>query len=632
MHTPVALLLDFYSGWTFPRHLYTDKVYRVWGNLPYGPGDCLTDGILDVLYPGYQNSSYFHDESGFIAPTPYGDIADCLFSDAPLWLLKRYPLVVVAGELSGGRETRDKLQAYVESGGHLVVTAGNLLRMPDGLGGVLIDSAAGRRPDPATKDGLFYPPAMPVPGKATNATYGLALPDRPPERIIVEKEGSGGRPLGVQLGCGGGRLTVLTSPFGVDLQPSSTARILSETDKPLGKPYALREELRSTLDRLFRSQQLFDAGPSLGLITCRKGKGEYTLGVFNNEWRELPLKITSHCGVIESISELPLDQSEQGAAGMLPEGVDASKLGRNSEGTIAGGDIRLFAVKVKEEGVEENQHSLPPPRPRGRILPLRHVVSIKEAILTRPTFFEHFDGVCVDWRHLREREKAALQAESRWIRRQGLRVFVDLSSGVNLYPTLRLIDNLAADYSASMTTLADVLTKMEILGARDLIVSLHRHPENNFTDEQTRTGFERTLKAISAQAAERNVTLHLRMAFGKPPWNLSEATKLIDRIGTGNLRLAASTALLVGGSPSAEVVSLLKERLGLWLVAASRTDAAGHLWDAHTPLHQTADADSVARWIALAPDAPMLLDGVYGNQDDEYLDAVALERLIGKGK
>lgn len=128
MITPVALMVDFYAGWTFPRHLYTSDVYRVWGNLPYEPGDYLTDGVLDLLYPGYQDSSYFHDESGFITPTPYGDSVDCLLSDAPAWLLARYPVLIIAGELSGGAELRDKLQAYVENGGHLVITAGNLAK------------------------------------------------------------------------------------------------------------------------------------------------------------------------------------------------------------------------------------------------------------------------------------------------------------------------------------------------------------------------------------------------------------------------------------------------------------------------------------------------------------------------
>ena len=136
MHTPVALLVDFYSGWSFPRHLYSGDVYRVWGNRPYEAGDYLTDAVLDLLYPGYQNSSYFHDESGFLAPTPYGDIADCLLSDAPLWALDRYAVVIVAGELGGGREVRDKLQAYAERGGHVVITAGNLTKLPGGIAGI----------------------------------------------------------------------------------------------------------------------------------------------------------------------------------------------------------------------------------------------------------------------------------------------------------------------------------------------------------------------------------------------------------------------------------------------------------------------------------------------------------------
>lgn len=63
----------------------------MWGNLPYEQPDYLTDAMLDILYPGYQDASYYKDERGFIAPTPYGDIADCLMSDAPLWVMKTIP-------------------------------------------------------------------------------------------------------------------------------------------------------------------------------------------------------------------------------------------------------------------------------------------------------------------------------------------------------------------------------------------------------------------------------------------------------------------------------------------------------------------------------------------------------------
>lgn len=88
MQTPVAVMTDFLSGWSFPRHLYTPEVYKVWGNLPYAPGDYLTEGVLGMIYPGYQDASYFHDERGFMSSTPFGDIADCVLSDAPGWVLR----------------------------------------------------------------------------------------------------------------------------------------------------------------------------------------------------------------------------------------------------------------------------------------------------------------------------------------------------------------------------------------------------------------------------------------------------------------------------------------------------------------------------------------------------------------
>jgi len=574
MYTPVALLLDFHCGWSFPRHLYSSDIFRVWGNLPYDAGDSLTDAVLEILYPGYADSSYFHDETGFIAPTPYGDIADCLLSDAPGWLLSRYAVLVVTSELAGGREIRDKLQAYVEGGGHLIITTGNLVRLPGGIAGQTGASITG-------------------------VTH-----------------------------CGKGQLTVLATDFGVDAKQEAGRPLRSEVDRPLPRPYELRPEVRQILDAVFRQQALFEVGSrDLSLITCRQGPGAYTLGIANNAWCERPLKITSLCGPIESIRELPVDRSETEAVGYVPEGVDGGQLGRNTDDTIRGGDFRIFAVRVKESGIEVIPHRAPPPRPRGRALPLRHVTSVKEEILARPTFFEHFDGVVLDWRYLHDREKSVVQREAGWIRRQGLRVFVDLSSGVNLYPTLRLVDNLPTDYEESMTALADVMVKMKTFGARDLILSLHRQPENNFSGQQTQEGFEKTLRRLAADAAKLGIDLHLRLAFGKPPWNLGDMEALIARVGVENLHIAASTALLSQAAVSEGAAKILQTRLGLWLLATPQADQSGRLWDAHAPLHHVADRARVAAWIALAPKAPILMDALYANQDEEYLDAQALEQL-----
>jgi hypothetical protein len=575
VHTPVALLLDFYSGWSFPRHLYSGDVYRVWGNRPYEAGDYFTDAVLDLLYPGYQNSSYFHDESGFIAPTPFGDIADCVLSDAPTWALDRYAVVIAAGELGGGRELRDKLQAYAEGGGHVVITAGNLAKLPGGLAG------------------------------CSNVTANASIH------------------------CGKGRVTLFASQFGVKLEPLPTPSLRSETDKPLPKPYTLDADVRQGLETILRSAQLFAVqGEGLSLITCRQRVGEFLIGIANNTWREQSFRLESLCGKIESLRELPIDVSERGAVGYTPLTIASSGLGQNSSNSIAGGDVRIFSLKVQETGVDEIPHVAPPPRPHGRWLTLRRLTSIKEEILSRPTFFEHFDGVCVDWRYLHEREKAALEKETGWLKRQGVRVVVDLSSGVNLYPTLRLIDNLPADYAASMTAVNDLLAKMETLGARDLVFSLHRQPENNFTAEQTRASFVTTLKALASQAAARGVTLHLRVGFGKPPWNLAEALELLDRIGAPDLKLALSTALLERQPPSPEITARLKDQLGLWLIATSRRDAVGKIWDAHAPIHSGSDLDALSRWLAISPATPAVLDAVLDDQDAEYLDAVAFDKAL----
>ena len=122
------------------------------------------------------------------------------------------------------------------------------------------------------------------------------------------------------------------------------------------------------------------------------------------------------------------------------------------------------------------------------------------------------------------------------------------------------------------------------------------------------------------------------MAYGKPPWSLGEANRWLDKVGAKNLRLAARTALPAAAGLSGDVARMPKDKLGLWLVAAPRSDLAGKLWDAHAPIHRASDPAPITQWLALAPDAPMILDAVYAHQDEEYLDAVALGRLSRKTK
>ena len=59
----------------------------------------------------------------------------------------------------------------------------------------------------------------------------------------------------------------------------------------------------------------------------------------------------------------------------------------------------------------------------------------------------------------------ALAEEGRWAYRQSLSTVVDFTSGMNLYPDLRLCKNSADDYNRSIATIEGVLSKMATLRA-----------------------------------------------------------------------------------------------------------------------------------------------------------------------
>ncbi|WP_304643069.1 sugar-binding protein [Pseudomonas sp.] len=117
-YTPVALLIDFASGWTPPRHSYL-----VWGNMPYEKGDYQIDNFFRWVFPQYEDCSYFKDERGFLTATPFGDKFDVLTSDAQQRILDQYSVVCLLGELEVTDELAAKLKRFVEQGGDLITSA-----------------------------------------------------------------------------------------------------------------------------------------------------------------------------------------------------------------------------------------------------------------------------------------------------------------------------------------------------------------------------------------------------------------------------------------------------------------------------------------------------------------------------
>jgi len=608
MHTPAALLLDYYAGWAMPRHLYTGSIYQVWGGAPYQEGDYLTHGVLSLLYPGYEDASYYRDERGFLAPTPHGDIADCLLSDAPAWVLRQYGLVVAAGRLEMGRELQDKLREYVQGGGHLVVTAGNAGLVPGLELGAPQRVGGGARV--RWRDGQVDREAQ---------AFDLAAARLPAGAQVLAT--CGACPAVVRITAGRGAYTVLLSPFGLNAQPLVSGRIPNREESPLPSPYLLLAHVRRALQEAFTSQQLFAVSEGLSLITCRQGRGRYLLGVHNNGLQARPLQISSRCGPLVSISELPLDRSEQGQPGYWPTGFAGNDGGRSDEHSIAGGDMRLFAVRVQEREVRVLPRAVPSPRPQGRLLALRGRESIQEQILARPSFFQHFEGVKVDWTYLRDRDAGQLERERGWLERQRVRLMVDFSPGLNFYPDLNLLDNLAPRYQESKAAMDDVLAKMERLGAREAVICLHRIPENQCDGERAAALFLSGVRDLCARAGPRGITLYLQAHPHK--WlggKTAGVIEFIAQVGAPNLRFALNTGhAAMSGEAVAEAWQAAGERLGLVLLCAPGRDLFDQAYDSHAPLAGSGLDLGPVRGSAVG----QVLDGDYQDQDQEYLDCLA---------
>ncbi len=609
MATSIGFLCDFNSGWSFPRHLYSRNTYRVWGTIPYQSGDYLTNNLFGLVYPRYQDSSYFHDETGFLTATPYGDSVDSLLTDAPSWLLARYPLLIAADELAPSAELCDKLTKYVQMGGRLVLTAGNLERFANGLCGV---SASGKPQSFPKGAEIDFGEKSTVTEAQPFCLVRLNLPEN--AKILAR---CGGQVAAAEVPFGQGAIVVLASEFGIAQQRALDGPIANAVDQPLDNPFPMLTHVQQVIESELNRTVLFDVGQSLGAIVCRKAPRKYTIGVFNNELEAKPFKIHSRIGEIESIRELPTDVSERSAEGFLPEGFENAPLGTDSDDTIAGSSVRIFEVTLKEDRTIPIEKLAPPAAPKGTGLALRDITPVKESILARPTFFQHFDGIMIDWTYLNSRSMEQVQRESGWIRRQKLEITVDFSSGINLYPDLRLIKNDPEEYRRSMAAIEDTIRKAAVFGAKTIVLRTHRTPENNYSSDQTQTDMQAAMRDLCKTAAGYGMTLVLRVGKSSPNKTLQSGADFINRVGEPNLKLAPSLQSISRTDP--ETLKRLEDKIALIFLAGTLFDENnGEAWTEHAPV------------TALPPDGfaplrnlkarPVIFDASYQNQDEEYRD------------
>jgi hypothetical protein len=137
MHTPVAIIWDFYAGWIPPRRTPADgRPFHTWGITPYEKGDYQIDALFREIFPGYEDSSYYRDERGFLTATPWGDGFDVLMSNTPRFVLNRYNAAVIIGPTKIEGQLLQTVEDFAARGGSVATTAAQLTPESTALFGV----------------------------------------------------------------------------------------------------------------------------------------------------------------------------------------------------------------------------------------------------------------------------------------------------------------------------------------------------------------------------------------------------------------------------------------------------------------------------------------------------------------
>ncbi|KAH3742508.1 hypothetical protein Pelo_16097 [Pelomyxa schiedti] len=615
----IGVMLDFFQGYVPPRHLYSGSIYRNWGTLPYDTqkGDYFTDELFRLVYPGYQDSSYFHSEAGFTTPTPYGDSIDILLHDAPQWLINRYDTIIVTGTLEHDTtEIGSKLSKFMQQGGHVILTSSNLAAIPGGLGACTTSTGSCFTVAAKTQVLLANGTTIVEPLSFTACPISCSGSSVQVLAQIV----SSGTPVALQNTVGdlNGTLIVLGPPTAVSLESQKITG--NSEDSSLSSPHPIVSSVRGVLDLILTSRMPFRVSSGLTWIACRNATKIYTLLVSNPTWGELPMNIESQIGAIASLSEIPLDQSEKNQVGYVPDGYAGIDLGSSTATTIAGGDTRVFKISLQsEDGVKVLSEVAPESRlfrvGYNLLKPGTHA-SLRNYLALSPIVSETFDTAMVDWTYIAGRSTEYLQVEGQWLASRKWRLIVDASSGIDLYPgdgiyNYRLCNNSQPQYSNSFAGLQQLITKMGSMGvANDLLLTTHRVPENNYTPEQTHSDFAESLRNLISFSEPLGIHIHLRYSLKNDFLNSLLSTSAWAASVHADLRVAIELSLASYRNDLRSVIQdTVASQGGIILVAGHDSDVNSGICDESEAILQCTETtqDSVGLRLTSACSAGLCL-------------------------
>lgn len=237
MHTPVALIWDFYSGYVTGKHApKQDRPYHCWGNIPYQRGHYMIDAVNDSLFPGMAESGYWQDETGYLCDTPCGDSVDVLLSNTSLYALSKYNAAVVLNAKVEGK-LLEVLRSFLAQGGSVMVSISQLTE--ESMREFGVEEVLGWQES--------------ITGSAENVMFNEAPFDYRRVRLSTAAKvvscTCGGDPLAYEVETtSGGTILVLLSDHGLSRQVCEIPKVCP-TNRVLPRPFLLLKHVENLLHR-----------------------------------------------------------------------------------------------------------------------------------------------------------------------------------------------------------------------------------------------------------------------------------------------------------------------------------------------------------------------------------------------
>lgn len=623
LYTPLAIVSDFFAGWNPPRHLYTKDIYKAWGNLPYRSGDYQLHGLFSMLYPGYENAGFFHDESGFLTPTPYGEIADVLLNDVRYEILSQYGAALVTNGTELTLEFYDILKRYVQNGGDLIIFADTLKEAFTKIKEYDVEAA---RFFSIEELGTKAEKAYTVCYNGANYSEKGGIYDiKPLTSTEIAVTAQDGMPIVLKNKFGSGTVTVFLLSDGLVDQGGFSAE--NEPNKDICRPIDFSAFVKVYLGDIF--DRLYLARPNnrdLQYCASVKDGKTLTLYVSNSSFVDQQFKIESGEYGIESVCELPIEDGIPEDKQFFPfHSTEAKEENKTDGHFLKCGDAKIFEVQL-EKPLALKPESVPKANQNNLYLSIAGFSgSVKQFILDHPTFQHHFKGVMIPAEYLHRLETGEAAREAEYLNRKNVRVLVDFSAALDHYPGLSLLDNLPERKTESMDYIKNVLEKAAKYRCAGVLVQMHRNAECSFSVEKAKQSFVDAFAQIGEMANEYSISVY---AQNRPVLtDTAEFFDLVKNIPSVKPAFNYSNSVCAG-----DKTSEISKQFGgsMALLSAPAKDGFGQLYNMWLPIAGS-EYENELREMGTAfkvkKNSVIVLAAEYNDWDDVYKDLSCL-RLI----